>query len=128
VDYHEAAYIVAAKLLGITLRPTRLDRLRKCAADGSAGRSRGGYEPEADWIAGHFEDNRNGGGRRACCEGRGCAGRGDHGYLTTPLPIDDRFGPPPQRYLIVTSRPSTAASALRQTRPALRRRCEWRDR
>jgi hypothetical protein len=86
VDYHKAAYIVAAKLLGITLRPTRLDRLRKLAADVSAGSVKGGHEPEADWIAGHFEDNRNDGGRRVCCEGRG-SGRGDHGYLTT-----DQFG------------------------------------
>ena len=86
MDYHEAAYIVAAKRLGTTLRPTRLDRLRKFA-DVSAGSVKGGYEPEADWIAGHFEDNRNDGGRRVCCEGRGSAGGGDHGYRTT-----DQFG------------------------------------
>jgi hypothetical protein len=45
VDYHKAAYIVAAKLLGITLRPTRLDRLRKLAADVSAGSVKGGMSP-----------------------------------------------------------------------------------
>jgi hypothetical protein len=67
VDWHEAAYIVA----------TRLDRLRNFAADVSAESVKGGYEPEADWIAKMVVV------AAFAARARGSAGRGDHGYLTT---------------------------------------------
>jgi len=41
-----------------------------------------GDETELDRVAAHFEDDRNGRGRRLCCERRRSSGRGNHGHLT----------------------------------------------
>jgi len=57
-------------------------------------------EAEPDRIAAYFEDDRNGRGRRLCCERRRSSGRGNHCHLTINevgchfrQPISSTLGP-----------------------------------
>ena len=52
------------------------------ARDVAARPVKAGDEAELDRVAAHFEDDRNGRGRRLCRKRRRSAGRGNHGHLT----------------------------------------------
>ena len=52
------------------------------ARDIAARPVKAGDEAEPDRVGGHFEDDRNGRGRRLCRKRRRSGGRGNHGHLT----------------------------------------------